>query len=91
MPTEYWTRPIDSQIREWNVIAGSWLSPSSIFGNDATAGLGQDDAPETAHVLWQRQLQIGGLAGGTGISEQAAIFPGDAYEGKFSNPRYHGN
>ncbi|MGE5555327.1 MAG: PQQ-binding-like beta-propeller repeat protein [Methanocella sp.] len=85
MPTEYWTRPIDSQIREWYSIAGSWLSPSSIYGNDQSAGLGQDDAPETAHVLWQKQLQIGGLAGGTGISEQAAIFPGDAYEGKFSN------
>ncbi|HSV48994.1 MAG TPA: PQQ-binding-like beta-propeller repeat protein [Candidatus Acidoferrales bacterium] len=85
LPTEYWSRPIDSQIREWNVISGSWLSPSSIFGNDQSAGLGQDDAPETAHVLWQKQLQIGGLAGGIGLSEQAAIFPGDAYEGKFSS------
>ena len=84
LPTEYWSRPIDSQIREWSVISGSWLSPSSIFGNDASAGLGQDNAPETAHVLWQKPLQIGGLAGGN-LSEQAAIFPGDAYEGKFSN------
>jgi outer membrane protein assembly factor BamB len=85
LPTEYWTRPIDSQLREWNVISGSWLSPSSIFGNDASAGLGQENAPETAHVLWQEPLQIGGLAGGVGISEQAAVFPGDAYEGKFSS------
>ncbi len=82
MPTEYWSRPIDSQIREWNVISGSWLSPGSYGGQYVE---GQDDAPDTAHVLWQKPLQIGGLAGGTGISEQAAIFPGDAYEGKFTN------
>jgi hypothetical protein len=85
LPTEYWTRPIDSQNREWTVISGSWLTASSIFGNDATNGAGQEDTPETAHVLWQKPLQIGGLAGGVGISEPAAIFPGDAYEGKFSN------
>ncbi|MCW3984316.1 MAG: PQQ-binding-like beta-propeller repeat protein [Candidatus Bathyarchaeota archaeon] len=82
MPSEYWTRPIDSQIREWNVISGSWLSPGSYGGQFVD---GQDDAPDTAHVLWQKPLQIGGLAGGVGISEQAAVFPGDAYEGKFTN------
>jgi hypothetical protein len=85
LPTEYWTRPIDSQSREWSVISGSWLTPASIFGTDPSAGAGQDDTPETAHVLWQKPLVIGGLAGGVGISEQAGIFPGDAYEGKFSN------
>lgn len=83
MPTEYWSRPIDSQIREWYSISGSWLSPGSIFG--VTQTFGQTDAPETAHVLWQKQLQIGGLAGGVNMSEPAAVFPGDAYEGKFSN------
>jgi hypothetical protein len=82
LPTEYWSRPIDSQIREWYSVSGSWLSPGSYGGAEA---LGQDDAPETAHIIWQKQLQIGGLAGGTGISEPAAVFPGDAYEGKFSN------
>ncbi len=83
LPTEYWSRPIDSQIREWYQISGSWLSPSSIYSN--TDIQGQNYAPESAHILWQKQLQIGGLAGGTGISEPAAVFPGDAYEGKFSN------
>ncbi|MEM3442207.1 MAG: hypothetical protein QXV09_07995, partial [Candidatus Bathyarchaeia archaeon] len=82
LPTEYWTRPIDSQNREWAVIAGSWLDPGGIFGQQEAKG--QEDAPETAHVLWQKPLQIGGLAGGE-LSEPAAIFPGDAYEGKWSN------
>ena len=26
MPEEYWTRPIDPQIREWYTLAGSWLT-----------------------------------------------------------------
>ena len=82
LPSEYWSRPIDSQLREWYSISGSFLSPGS-YGGSAVEG--QDDAPDTAHVLWQQPLQIGGLAGGTGISEPAAVFPGDAYEGKFSN------
>jgi len=83
LPTEYWSRPIDSQLREWAPIAGHWLSPASIYGG--AESLGQEDAPESAHVLWQKPLQIGGLAGGVGLSEPAAIFPGDAYEGKFSS------
>ena len=29
-PTNYWTRPIDAQIREWNGIAGSWLGDPAI-------------------------------------------------------------
>ncbi len=82
MPTEYWSRPIDSQIREWNTISGSWLSSSGMSGQIVE---GQKDAPLTAHVLWQKPLQWGGLAGGVGISEQAGVFPGDAYEGKFSS------
>ncbi len=82
LPTEYWTRPIDSQNREWYSISGSYLSPGSIFGVSESYG---QKGPETAHVLWQKQLQIGGLAGGTNLTEPAAVFPGDAYEGKFSN------
>ena len=83
LPTEYWTRPIDSQNREWASISGSWLEPAGIFRRQIAKG--QEDAPETAHILWQKPLQIGGLAGGVELSEPAAIFPGDAYEGKFSN------
>ncbi len=82
LPTEYWTRPIDSQIREWSAVSGHWLSPASRGGTEV---FGQDDAPETAHVLWQKPLQIGGLGGGVNLTDPAGIFPGDAYEGKFSN------
>jgi len=79
LPTEYWTRPIDSQLREWAPVSGSWLVNPGFFGLSATPG--NDDAPETAHVLWSKQLVLGGLAGGT--LGDWATYTGDAYEGKF--------
>ncbi len=26
LPTEYWSRPVDAQLRSWNSISGNWLS-----------------------------------------------------------------
>jgi outer membrane protein assembly factor BamB len=77
LPTEYWVRPIDSQLREWYSIAGSWAhKPANLYAP-------YNDAPESAHILWTMPLGdvMGGLTGGdTGdISYQ----DGDAYEGKF--------
>ncbi len=81
LPTEYWTRPIDAQLREWNVIAGNW-----VLG--AYRGLEEvhfnEYAPESAHILWAKQLQTGGLAGGIEFGPQAYEC-GDAYEGLFAN------
>jgi hypothetical protein len=59
LPTEYWTRPIDPQLREWSVVAGSWLesTPMNKFA------VGNDGAPDTAHVLWTKVLTTGGLVG----------------------------
>ena len=59
LPDEYWTRPIDAQLREWNVIAASW--PASPTNNFAQYN---EDAPETAHILWTTPLAMGGLVGG---------------------------
>jgi len=84
LPTEYWTRPIDAQAREWNVIAGSWLGRS--YGNgdrrDPQFVTGNDDAPETAHILWAEQHTQGGLVGGERLDGHSFEI-GDAYEGKF--------
>jgi outer membrane protein assembly factor BamB len=80
LPTEYWTRPIDAQLREWSSIAGSQLE-SGGYGGDIK--LGNYDAPETAHILWRQTLQLGGLAGGA--LGNAGTYTGDAYEGKFSS------
>ena len=87
LPTEYWTRPIDAQHREWNNIAGNWLgyfrgsdtSPtSSSQFRDVTTG------PETGHILWAKPIVLGGLAGGIAQGPQS-FDHGDAYEGRWTN------
>jgi hypothetical protein len=72
LPTEYWTRPINAQHREWYTISGSsWMDDE------------YNDAPEAPHVLWTKVLTTGGLAGGE--REVHSMEHGDAYEGKFPN------
>ncbi|MCS7227045.1 MAG: PQQ-like beta-propeller repeat protein, partial [Gloeomargarita sp. SKYB31] len=88
LPTEYWSRPIDSQIREWTQVAGNWLgvAPINFYAP-------YNDGPETPHILWTKHyLGVGsalggGLAGGayaytSGIDEHG-FETGDAYEGLF--------
>jgi len=86
LPEEYWTRPIDSQFREWYAVSGSWLvaSPENLY-------VPYNDAPETAHVLWSTPLTTGGLVGG-GIALESSINggavgyeTGDAYQGKWGS------
>ncbi len=72
LPTEYWTRPINAQHREWYTIAGSsWMTNE------------YNDAPSSPHILWTKPLTIGGLVGGD-IGEYS-FEHGDAYEGKWPN------
>ena len=81
LPTEYWTRPIDAQLREWSAISSNWLEIGMFL---APVVPGNDDAPESPHVLWTKPLAEGGLAGGTTTGEWA-FNHGDAYEGKWSS------
>jgi len=80
LPTEYWTRPVDPQLREWFSIAGNWVSrPKN------SLALYNDDAPETAHVLWTKPYTTGGLVGGVWGPGQvpSSAETGDAYAGKY--------
>jgi outer membrane protein assembly factor BamB len=72
LPSEYWTRPINAQFREWSAIAGSsWMSEE------------YNEAPESPHILWTKPLTIGGVAGGDiGVY---SMEHGDAYQGKWSS------
>ncbi len=66
MPTEYWSRPVDAQIREWYSIMGHWLrAPEGFYAPF-------NDGPTTAHILWQRPLgeDQGGLVGGMALDDQ---------------------
>ncbi len=84
LPTEYWSRPIDAQAREWYTFAGSWLrTPDNKFAP-------YNDGPESAHILWTTPLTIGGLVGGDlGLvgsgGTSVGMETGDAYEGKWSS------
>ncbi|WGM88650.1 MAG: PQQ-binding-like beta-propeller repeat protein [Candidatus Bathyarchaeum tardum] len=72
---EYWSRPIDAQLREWQSISGSWTrDPDNLYAP-------YNDAPETAHILWAKEIATGGLAGGELEGKSYGI--GDAYEGKW--------
>jgi outer membrane protein assembly factor BamB len=77
LPSEYWTRPIDAQHREWSPIAGSWLADQPNYQAP------YNDAPETGHILWAKPLTTGGLVGGE--LGNHAMECGDAYEGKFDD------
>jgi hypothetical protein len=77
-PTFYWDRPIDSQLREWSAVSGSWAHDMEGLNIYAP----YNDGPETAHILWNKELEVfGGIMGGElgGLS----MGTGDAYEGKF--------
>lgn len=75
LPSEYWTRPIDAQLWAWSGVSGNWVAaPDNLYAP-------HNDAPETAHILWAKDLERGGLAGG--MYGPHSYQDGDAYEGKF--------
>ena len=83
LPTEYWTRPINAQFHEWAPIAGNWLRPAGSYTMPPIPKYHpyNEDAPETAHILWTKQYAQGGLTGGDLGNVQYEM--GDAYVGKF--------
>jgi len=88
LPTEFWSRPIDAQLREWTCVAGNWLGPPP---ENYIAPY--NDGPEAPHILWAKPLGGaggalgGGLAGGfseyTSGIDGHSFEMGDAYEGLF--------
>ena len=78
LPTDYWTRPIQAQNREWWIIAGDypWFGPSGgttwdqQYPKTSTTWTGQRhfipwvQAPNTAHVVWKQLGAISGMLGG---------------------------
>jgi outer membrane protein assembly factor BamB len=83
LPSEYWTRPINAQFFEWYTIAGNWLRPAGSYIMPPIPKLHEynEDAPDTAHILWTTEYAQGGLTGGDLGNVQYEM--GDAYVGKF--------
>jgi hypothetical protein len=74
LPTDYWTRPISPQNREWWSIAGHYPFDSMGGGPGWPANTNAYasnykftpyvQAPNTAHIAWRREYAQGGLVGG---------------------------
>jgi hypothetical protein len=78
LPTDYWTRPIPPEQREWWTIAGHypWYGPSGgptwdeLYPNTSGYWSGSQrftpwvQAPNSAHIAWKRLTTFSGLHGG---------------------------
>ncbi len=78
LPSEYWTRPADSQLIDWWSIMGSWLTAQPNLYAPYNQG------PESPHILWSQPIgdMTAGIAGGDTANH--GYENGDAYEGKWS-------
>jgi hypothetical protein len=91
LPTEYWARPIFGENDQWYAISSNWLgSPGASQVNQGYGSCYPGDAigSKTAHVMWTKALQDGGVVGGNQSSTipGATYFEGTAYLGRFKNP-----
>jgi hypothetical protein len=91
LPAEYWTRPIYGENTDWWSISSNWLGTGS--PEFQTINWGYNVAvsgavgSQTAHIMWARSLQSGGVVGGTNfITTGDTYFEGTAYSMRFTNP-----
>jgi hypothetical protein len=101
LPTEYWTRPIYGENPDWWKISSNWLGTGaavmSTVGSGTITGWpgisainrypGDAIGPTTAHVMWTKPLQPGGVVGGNNFLIQGNTwFEGSAYNQRYNNP-----
>ncbi len=79
LPTDYWTRPVSPEHREWWPILGNypatgivgggpppyWPANTNAYAQNRYGFVPYVQGPNTAHVVWRRQFALGGLVGGT--------------------------
>jgi hypothetical protein len=85
MPTEYWTRPIEGQNTDWYKVSSNWLG----YTHPSIIKMVQPDgsAPNSAHVMWTKRIDEGGVVGGTNVGiEGNAFYSGTAYNPRFAAP-----
>lgn len=95
LPQEYWTRPIYGENTDWWSISSNWLgtgSPNlssySFSGAAMKRESGDAIGSKTAHIMWTKPLQMGGVAGGTVNTPILGNtwFEGSAYNQRYANP-----
>ena len=91
-PTEYWTRPIYGENAAWWSVSSNWLGTGvrgygSMPGPNEGMFSGDSVGPQTAHVMWTKPLQNGGVVGGNLFEIKGnQWFEGSAYNQRFQNP-----
>jgi hypothetical protein len=89
LPTDYWTRPINSQNFDWYTISGNWLGVGKGgLGGTAYNASGNVNpyttVPKTGHIMWTKPLMFGGLIGGEfGGTPTSGYYTGKSYEPGF--------
>ncbi|MEM2098804.1 MAG: PQQ-binding-like beta-propeller repeat protein [Candidatus Bathyarchaeia archaeon] len=78
LPTDYWTRPVNTEHREWWPILGNypWFGPgggaewdrlypdTNPYYNPSYAFIPYVPGPNSAHIVWKRLYELGGIIGG---------------------------
>ena len=83
LPTEYWTRPIEAQNTDWFTLASNWLGGAYLANRLQPYGT----APNSAHVMWTKPVDYGGVVGGNYSDIQGeGYYMGRSYNARFSNP-----
>ncbi|MCW4019105.1 MAG: PQQ-binding-like beta-propeller repeat protein [Candidatus Bathyarchaeota archaeon] len=83
LPTSFWTRPLNNMNRNWDVLAGNWLSGSA-QNVGSTTSFGYGVAPESAHVMWATPYWAGGTMDAR--FDDVGYYTGQSYEGFGLNP-----
>jgi hypothetical protein len=87
LPNEYWTRPIEGQNTDWWAISSHWLGYSHPKHSSNIRFQPDGLAPNSAHILWTKSIDEGGVVGGTGVGIDGNMYySGMAYNARFTNP-----
>ena len=91
LPTNYWTRPVQSTSSPWYQITGNWLGLGvTSFGATGRYNATSDynpytTSPKTSHILWTKPVAFGGLVGGEfGGTLTSNYYSTAEYEPKFA-------
>ena len=92
IPSGFWTRPVNAQNQLWYTISGNWLGiGGTAFGATSMNLTGNlnpyTTAPHSAHIIWTKPMDFGGLVGGEfGGAADSNYYTGKTYEPKFTPP-----
>ncbi len=91
LPSEYWTRPIEGQNTAWYQVASNWLGSPYVQGANSPYGhpgavQAEGTAPNSAHVMWSKSIQYGGVVGGESGIPGEAYFEGGSYQVRWTTP-----